>query len=208
MNKVTKRRCLEITLKLMKKPAAKMFLQPIDPKNGYFACFPSVEQKLRQSEYRSVREWKKDMNSVWQDCYDYYGSESWPFSQIAKYIQQAFEKELQTLSLLNSKGWLEKVFELRKELYELSSNLPTCIEDNAPLEMVARKDYQPLSPEDYVYLFKSISALPDPDDRKKLQKLLKHPKNEIDLTYLPLPKLIRAQSFVKQKTPDYRKLVN
>ena len=213
MNKAQKRRCLEITLKLMKKPAARLFLKPIDVISSgltdYYSIisdpqdFSSIEQRLRQSEYRSIREWKRDMNLIWQNCYTYNGPDSYP-SVLARYLQQKFEKELKTFSLLTNQGWLEKVFELREQLVENSSNLPKFLEKDAPLEMLARKDYQPFSPEDYVYLFKSLSSLPEQAQKKLKDDLdLSHfPKDEIDLTYFPLPKLIQAQSIVNNKTSD------
>lgn len=212
MNQAERKHCLEITQKLMEMPAAQSFAKPIDHiasglPNYYKIIddpqdFSSIEERLKKREYRSIREWKRDMNLVWQNCYTYYGPESYP-SVLARYLQDKFEKYLKTFSLLKPEGWLEKVFNLREEFNLLSSNVPKKFNDKAPLEMKERKNMKPFSPSDYVYLFKSIATLPNPKDREYLKAMLQNPKDEIALTNLSLSTLTAANAFVKAHLPEH-----
>ena len=78
MNRRQKELCLEITKKLKERPAAALFREPVDAtKPGcetYYDIiedpqdFSSIEKRLTEGEYRSVREWKRDITLIFKNA--------------------------------------------------------------------------------------------------------------------------------------------
>lgn len=73
--------CRDITKKIYNYPIAKYFRQPVDEKNdnapGYYEKIKrpmdlgTVLKKLDQNGYKNLREWKEDMNLIWNNSLEY-----------------------------------------------------------------------------------------------------------------------------------------
>ena len=214
MNANQFRCCLEITKKLQKHPAAKPFLKPVNKDDPGFEDYyniiddpqdlTTIESNLKTKYYRSVREWKRDINTIWSNAIAYSGPQSFG-AILANHMSTVFEKELRIMSTTNLSGWLSKVCELKNEFIKTYENSPESLHESAPLDMVERKSLTPLMPDDYSSILKSLSTLPNQSDRDKLSKIIGKPETEIDLTKLPLSTLHKAQDFIKQKSTDTRR---
>ena len=214
MNSNQYRWCLEITKKLQKHPAAKPFLKPVNPADPGFEDYynfiddpqdlTTIETKLKEKYYRSVREWKRDINTIWSNAVTYSGTQSFG-AILANHMQSVFEKELKIMSTTNLPGWLSKVCELKNEFIKAFENSPESLHESAPLDMIERKSLTPLMPDDYTFILKSLSTLPNQNDRDKLSKIIGKAESEIDLTKLPLSTLHEAQEFIKLKSSDTRR---
>ena len=198
----------------MKHPAAKLFLNPVNPEDpgmkDYFKVIDdpqdltSIESRLKSHEYRSVREWKRDISTIWSNCAAFYGSHSWSYT-LALHMSKVFEKELKIMSTTNIAGWLNRVNELKKDVNNIIGELPESVKESAPLEMIQRKHLEPLLPDDYIAIFKGLATLPSSKDRDELEKIVGKPESELELTKLSLQTLNQAKDFVKSKTPDPRR---
>ncbi|OHT02977.1 Bromodomain containing protein [Tritrichomonas foetus] len=214
MNSSQYRRCLEITKKLQKHPAAKPFLKPVNPSDPgmdqYFNVIDdpqdltSIEERLKAKQYRSVREWKRDINTIWSNCASFNGISSYAYV-LASHMSKIFEKELKCMSTTSIAGWLNKVNELKFEFCSKVENPPESIRESAPLEMLERKSLMPLFPEDYKSIFMGLTTFPNQSDRNELEKIVGKPESEVDLTKLSLSTLHKALYLVKSKTPEARK---
>lgn len=214
MNANQFRCCLEITKKLQKHPAAKPFLKPVNKETPGFEDYyniiddpqdlTTIESNLNSKYYRSVREWKRDINTIWSNAIIYSGSQSYG-AILANYMSSVFEKELKVMSTTNLSGWLSKVCELKNDFIKIYENSPESLHESAPLDMVGRKSLTPLMPDDYTSILKSLSTLPNQSDKDKLTKIIGKPETEIDLTKLPLSTLHKAQEFIKLKSTDNRR---
>lgn len=214
MNSNQFRCCLEITRKLQKHPAAKPFLKPVNTADPGFEDYynfidnpqdlTTIEERLNKKEYRSVREWKRDINTIWSNSIAFSGSQSYG-AVLANHMLKVFEKELRVMSTTNLPGWLNKVCELKNEFIKIYKNIPESLHESAPLDMIERKSLAPLMPDDYTSILKSLSTLPNQSDREKLSKIIGKPESEIDLTKLPLSTLHEAQDFIKLKAQDTRR---
>lgn len=208
------KRCLEITRKLKKHPAAKLFLNPVDRNSSigeyYYEVvddpqdLTSIEERLKKKEYRSVREFKRDISTIWSNAIMVNGPTSY-VAVIVNHLEAVFEKELKVMSTTNVAGWLNKVTELKTNLNSFLENTPKSISDLVPLDMMGRKSLQPLLPDDYTFIFKNYTTLTN-QDQANLKSMIGEPQSEIDLTKLPLTTLRKAYDFIQSKKQDSSKL--
>jgi hypothetical protein len=160
----------------------------------------TVESRLRDRDYRSVREWKRDLRLIWDNALAYAGPQSF-VAILVHHLERVVEKELRAMAATTLAGWLTRVSELRSDFSEIATSVPAAIHDSCPLELLTRSTLAPFTPEDYDFIFAGLTGLPSQDDRNALKKLLKKPKDELSLMTLPLAVLHRAMDFVKEKTP-------
>lgn len=208
MNRAQRLLCLSIVREISAHPAARPFLSPVNLEE-----FPTylevvddpidlrtIESRLREREYRSVREFKRDMALIWENCYAFAGAQSWA-AVLANHIKSLFEKKMLQMSTTGLEGWLGKVEEFRSQLNTAISTPPSNVARRAPLEMLARKDLKPFLPQEFEDLFRAASALPEAD-RDEAPSGLKKAKSPTDLTTLPLDELHEMREFVMRKTPQ------
>ena len=214
MNKVQRFRCIEITKKLIQHPASEPFRYPVDPtKPGFENYFQiiddpqdltTIERRLKKRHYRSVREWKRDIGTIWNNASIFTGSNSYT-TLLAKHLESVFNKELRIMSSTTLTGWMNRVHELKVQINDLIESPPSSLKESVPIEMVRHSNLQPFMPSDYIYVFKALSTLPNQSDRDELAEILGNAESEIALTKLPLATLHSAKAFVKERSPDVRK---
>lgn len=214
MNKNQWKVCLSITRKLKRHPASGPFRVPADASKPELANYyeiiddpqdlQTIEARLKSKDYRSVREWKRDINTMLENTIIFAGANSFS-AVLSQCLSKVFEKELKTLSYTNINGWMNRVSELQNELNAKLANPPSSLSDTVPSDMKQRQNYKPLTATEFNALFLATSSLPEATDRETLVKMLGEPKNSIALTNLPLSDLHKAQDFVKEKMPDVRR---
>ena len=211
MNRAQRRLCLSIVRSLAAHPAARPFRAPVNLEEfpTYLEVIDdpmdlgTIETRLRGSEYRSVREFKRDMALIWENCYAFAGAGSWA-AVLANHVKALFERKMLKMSTTNLEGWLSKASELKDELNKSMENPPSDVAKRAPLEMLARKELQPFTPQEFEDLFRAASTLSE-EDRVKAMKDLGNAKGPVELTLLPLDKLHEVRKFVTEKTPQVKK---
>jgi hypothetical protein len=208
MNASQRRLCLSITHSLQAHPASAPFRGPVDliefPNYSEVVDDPmdlaTVERRLHDRDYRSVREWKRDLRLIWDNALAYAGHQSF-VAVLVHHLERVVEKELRAMSATTLTGWLARVSELRSNFNDIATSAPTPIRDSCPLEMLPHGELAPFTPEDYNFVFAAITGLPAQGDRDALKKMLKKPKDVFSLMALPLTLLHKAMNFVKEKTP-------
>lgn len=211
MNRAQRRLCLSIVRSISEHPAARPFRNPVNLEEfpTYLQIIDdpmdlsTIESRLRDREYRSVREFKRDMSLIWENCYAFAGAGSWT-AVLANHVKGLFDKKMLKMSTTNLEGWLSKASELKDELNKSMENPPEGVARRAPLEMLGRKDLKPFTPQDFDDLFREASALPE-EARAEALSSLGNAKTAVDLTVLPLDKLHEVRRFVTEKTPQGKK---
>jgi hypothetical protein len=200
MNRAQFRLCLAITRELREHPAGYCFHRINDPSLSEPVDLDTVETRLTNREYRSVRQWKQDIKLIWENTIASCGSRSAP-ADCARHCDALFERRLRRLSELGTAGWLNRVSELKVKFDRLTAAPPANVRENYPLDLLAPERLDPFTPDDYAFVFAGLTGLPKEPDRVRLKKLLKRPKSVLDLTNLPLRLLHSAKHFVDSQTP-------
>lgn len=216
MNRLQRKRCLEITEKLIKHPAASLFVHPVDASapnmSNYYSIIDdpqdlsSIKSRLRHQKYRSVREWKRDINTIWSNAAMFSGVDSFP-DLMAKHLSSVFEKELKIMSTTNLIGWLNRVNDLKIQLNRLIEEPPEFIRDSAPMEMLKHENLKPFLPDDYLSFMSDYKSMKSPEEQMEVNRILGIDKleSEMELTKLSLIALHKAKAYIKEKAPDKRK---
>ena len=214
MNQNQRQICLSIVREIREHPAAAPFRNPVNLEEfpTYLETIDEpidlglIEERLKSRDYRSVREFKRDMALIWENTYAFAGPSSWA-AVLANHIRSLFERRLRRISTANLEGWLGRVSELQTEFNTLVKRPPEKCEKSAPLDLLARKDLTPFGPADYKEIISGIKSLSQ-EDRKKLGSIIgrkvKQNESEIRMTYLPLDKLHKARDFVRERMPAKR----
>jgi hypothetical protein len=159
----------------------------------------TVESRLTNRDYRSVRQWKQDIKLIWENVVAECGSESWP-ALCARHCDAIFERRLRRLSELSTAGWLNRVSALKVKFDRLTAAPPESVCESYPLDLLAPEQLDPFTPDDYAFVFAGLAGLPEEADRVRLRKMLKRPKSVIDLTNLSLRVLHNAKTFIDDRT--------
>jgi hypothetical protein len=198
--------CLSITHRLQEHPSTAIFRQPVnpetDPSYSDAVADPvdlgTVESRLKNRDYRSVRQWKQDIKLIWENAIAYYGSRSWP-GILAHEGDRLFEKYLRAFSATTLVGWLGRLSDLKLVFDELASHPPVGVQDSCPLDLIASASLDPFTPDDYEFVFAGIKQLPENKDGLRMRKMLKKPKDELDLTKCSLKVLHKAKAFLEER---------
>jgi hypothetical protein len=144
--------CLEIMDRLMKRPCARLFLEPVNPDRdgapNYFTIVKhpvdlgTIRRRLAEDEYTSVAAWSRDMSLIWGNAEKFNGRDS-ILCSTAMQFRRTFEKEYRKLKTLSIQKWAQTVSELKDQLDDLF---------DSPPEPVAN--------------FATISEKPDPNQLK------------------------------------------
>jgi hypothetical protein len=156
----------------------------------------TIEARLKNREYRSVREWKRDIGLIWENALAYNGGAG-PIGFIVTHLKGIMEKEIKEFSRTTLTGWLNSVTELKEKLNSVLGNVPTDkVKESAPLELMPRKSLKPLLPDDYREVFQALNDVHNPGVGGELSEIVGKIESERQLMSLPLDKLCQARDFV------------
>jgi len=134
MNQVTKQKCIEIIDELLKHPISEVFSEPVDPKidgvPDYFdiishpSDFSTVKNKLIEGAYKTVDEFKFDVNLIWENAITYNTKQSLP-AYIADELSRLFQKRLRYLETPQLEQWTNDFLKARSTVCRLFRNPPS-----------------------------------------------------------------------------------
>lgn len=160
-----------------------MFAQPVDPVRdncpNYFDLVKqpmdlgTIRQKILSGQYKSVTQWKNDVELVWSNSY-LYNSKSSLLGLITKEMQDQFHKMTEALSDSSDQDWMNQLNIYHKDFNELMKESPkTAVAQNPkkkshsnknghnnqaePMEI--RRHFQPFSKEELLKLTDDINNL-------------------------------------------------
>ena len=132
MTSIERERAIEITNKIKKIPIASFFLKPVDPvkdglpnylikiKPSYPMDLGTVSTKLEKSQYTTIEDWKKDMETIWKNAMTYNPVES-PYYAVASELQQIFRRKSNFVPKVEADLWIHNLQKLNKK-FKLYSN--------------------------------------------------------------------------------------
>jgi hypothetical protein len=123
---------LQVMDELMAHPITTIFHNPIDPANapdGYFTRIRNprdlkdIRQLLSNSKFASVSEWAEDVELVWRNCEDFYGTRSF-MGIAAQASRKLFQKIRSQIEEKTMKPWCAEISRLRNREAELVAKCP------------------------------------------------------------------------------------
>lgn len=187
--------CIEITKKLRKYPAAKLFNDPVDPKKegvpDYFKKIKnpqdlgSIYQRLEAGEYTSVEQWERDINTVWTNAEIYHGKSNEGYIPVicaARYMSSRFQRLKKSLLLRSVTGWTKQLYNLRQEFDELLKVCPPSLQNIIPKSLdSAVNTLVPFTSRDLSNFMKASQLVNQPKDIEQIVAILKKNDPSMDI---------------------------
>ena len=153
----------------MQHPIAAFFLKPVDPitdnARDYFQKIKNPQdlgtirhRLVHESYYRSVSEWERDMNCIWENCVIYNGEGSY-LAEISHHMERLFRKMMVELKIKAYDGWIDRVNEL---FFKLDDNL-RCHPPTLQRGFQGKKLTEPIDNETVRKLTIAVNELPQED---------------------------------------------
>lgn len=149
MNRFKKTRCEEIINKLISFPICYPFLQLIDPERDgapdyyQFVSKPmalvEVKRKLSEDKYKTVQEFKDDVELIWANARAYNG-EGTLFTDMALEAKYWFDKKMKHFPDTLEQEWTEKVLSVSKRLFKLTAHPPPEVDPTGELKITTQSD--------------------------------------------------------------------
>lgn len=216
-----KEACLEIMDKVMKRPCAALFLEPVDPDrdgapNYYMVVkkpvdLGTIRRRLENDEYQSVAAWNREMNLIWGNAEKFNGRESF-LCTIAMEIRRNFEKEFRKIKTLNLQKWAQTVSELKDCLDNLLDSPPEPVTKFATIsEKPDPNQLKPFSDEEMDLFIRSTMLITSKQDAKKMLHIIRlyEPRfngpdqdKQIDVGQLSVPTLHNLREYVNHRLTD------
>jgi hypothetical protein len=175
--------CREITIELRQCPGAKPFNDPIRPDQqsvpNYFRKVKnpqdlgSILDRLNRGEYTDVKNWERDINTVWTNAQLYNGKDSF-VAIIAQHMQSRFRKlTRERLESRKTSGWMKLLSTSRQKLDRLLLSPPSGVGPIFPVCRVpSAMEYAPFSNRELDALIDASRAFFKPDDLLQIAKIL------------------------------------
>lgn len=185
--------CINIIDKLTLHPISKLIVLPSDIPKEDNMTLEIIKNNLIEKNYRSVREFKKDMNYLIDYFTDIYGGNTF-YSLSANYFRDLFEKELR--KYVSTAGYFNKIEQYKNKINELTGNPPSIYKEYVPITMLEPKDDQPFNHSYIQSVYDDFNRMTDPSKKEICKRLLNKPKSAIDIVYLPTDTLIEVAKII------------
>lgn len=123
--------CEEITRELMKLPGSLLFADGFNEeenrknykklKDPQF--LPEILQKLENKEYKTPKEWEKDVSTAWNNIPIFYGNNSY-YASISKHLSKKCEKLKRRLNNKKKDFWIKSLVHRCEKIDKLFFNCP------------------------------------------------------------------------------------
>lgn len=132
MTKQLRERCIDCTNKFLKWELMELFKNRVEKQlgpDGYAEylryvkepmCLLQVRDKLREDKYRTLDEYKRDMNLIWSNAILYNGEASY-VGVLANCGRQKFDKKVAKLEMSPVESYIQKLAKVSKHLQNLSA---------------------------------------------------------------------------------------
>jgi hypothetical protein len=221
-------RCIEVMDKLFSRHISAMFAQPVDPLRDdcldYFDVIKqpmdlgTIKAKLASNQYKSVAEWKSDVNLVWTNSVTY-NSKSTLLRLITKDLSDLFQKQTASFSDSPQADWNDELQALGTEMgqvmKEITSSSALTKSDPSARQKVAKRvnsgktieGGKAFGREELLRLTNDINAISDVQKLCEITELVKDQESDfedigedidVDLTTLRLPTLVLLRKKVDE----------
>ena len=137
MDENVKQKCISIIDSLMSHPIAEIFISPVDPKldncPDYFdiikkpSDLTTVRSSVEQDKYKSIQEFKKDVDQIWENAILYNGRMSLP-AFMAEELEKIFHKQLRQVETPSKEDWISSYAKSQAHMYKLFRSQPKQLE--------------------------------------------------------------------------------
>lgn len=206
-----KEKVMEVMQKINRRAVARMFQQAVDPERDncpdYFSIVErpmdlgTVMRKLNTNQYKSVAEWKSDMNLIWSNSMLYNPKPSILYL-ITKDLSDLFHTLTQCLSDSPSNDWNSTLQALGNEMNQVMKEMPSHPQSSKkstsskqkqteaekpapPKKAVKEKVPEPQKPKDFtkqdlLKLTRDINSIKDDDQLAEITELLQDCEGGLD----------------------------
>ena len=127
MNEIELKFAKNVTEKMKSYPISAFFLEPIDPVRDKLPNYlqiikpnvpmdlSTVSKNLDSNAYRTIEDWKKDMNMIWANALLYNPRES-PFAMVAEELKSVFKRKTELIPKTQFDEWMIKIKKINKKI--------------------------------------------------------------------------------------------
>lgn len=125
MDSFTLQKCQDVMVEIRKHPISEMFLEPVDPVRDEAPNYleivkkpmdiSTVQKKLDGREYKTVQEWKEDMNLIPQNAMTYNGKKN-PIGVLATEFQKVFRDLSRCIADGPIQNWHNQLVDIKREI--------------------------------------------------------------------------------------------
>ena len=133
-----RKQCYDVMDKIYARPISKIFLYPVDPIQdncpNYFDIVKTpmdlgtIKKNLRGNKYKSIEEWKRDMELVWSNSILFH-TENSTVGLMAIELQNYFHELTRYLTDSYRSSW-------KRQLIELNQEFQTCVKEVSKFHVV------------------------------------------------------------------------
>lgn len=174
--------CREITEELRQYPGAQLFNEPVKPEQAgvpnYYKKVKNPQDlgtildRLNRGEYTDVKNWERDINTVWGNADLYNGKDSF-VSIIAHHMSKRFTKLKERLEMKKISGWMKHLYLYRERLDRLLLSPPSGVGPIFPIGRVtSSEEYVPFSGHELDCLIEASHVFFRQDDLAQISKIL------------------------------------
>ena len=132
LSKSQKARCLEVLNGVERFGISKVFSKPVDPvldncpdyhkiiKNPM--DLGTVRKNLNSDKYRSVREWRNDMELIWENARLFNGDDS-IITTCAEQLKQVYQKLSETIGENQVEDWMKELESIDKKIHKIKKRI-------------------------------------------------------------------------------------
>ena len=136
MNEFEKRKCLELTNKMLRKDLCRLFRERVDPERDgapdYYTIIKNpmdlstIRKKLNSNEYKNIEQWISDVNLIWKNA-KLYNTEGSIIHFIAQELEEWFARKCLLIPRNKDEEWMLQLRKASTALVRLSSHPPSSI---------------------------------------------------------------------------------
>jgi hypothetical protein len=185
MNEAELEICINITSELLNSNLGFFFDQPYSDENSDYEDYirkvtnpqdlGTILQKLKDKEFKTVNEWKQNVNLVWENNKMFYGDDSL-YSDACDHLEKMFKKRLVQFEMRHFNTWVDRMNQLFSKFDDLLGQSPAKLKKTfrnlKPSEDVQKADLE-------IFQQKS-KTLKSVNHRMKLLQILSSFGNPID----------------------------
>jgi len=205
--------CLAITDYLISQQYCSIFLEPVDPIRDevpdYFKIIKNpqdlgtIRKRLLNKEYKSISDWKRDMNLIWTNCEKFNGRDS-ILGELSRFALMMFEKQCKKHLPYSPIEWVNRITSLYEKINVFLKDSPRSVSYKFKKLDIPREH----SPEEIQKLSEAVSCLSTRSDVLQLVQLLglfginiegKRDVVYVSLSELPDQAITALMSYVKER---------
>lgn len=184
MEETQQRMCLDIMERLMKRPCAALFIDPVDEHEDGMSSYymkirtpmdlGQIQAKLLTNEYLDIDEWKDDIKLIWTNAERFHGKDSFVASLANEFKAQFFKMLDEEPNENTLKNWINSLKLQNRKLEQILTNAPIDVANNRPtvieLPAIPKMDTKAIQ-----RLVDTSAQLTSKDDAREMVKIvLKH----------------------------------